>query len=501
MITFFQTSFKILRLLLLVFSLHWLFVSVQELFILAEWKSWTIWFLIFFFLCIIAWRKHLYSFLMKHKFAIMAAVIIVQLLMLGAAEQLIRRDAGVVFSGAFKTITENQISSYLTRNPNNLPLFLYERFFYSAFGFYGLWVMQLLNMVYTDLTAWILYKGMKRHFDQAAADAVFSFYLLLIGFSPYFYSMYTDILPLPLIALQIFLALDIFKTREGLRLKKQSVYLGLLSALAVLVRPTTFILVLAFLLILFFKNQWKKFAVILSCIGLAFGLSYGAVKIAINHQKVVPLVKGEGLAKGPLLFIDLGLTDTGHNQEDMKRGLLQYVDPKKRNDYNNGMFKTENVIKDIQRRWKHYTWYTFLGHLYQKQSLTVAEGTLGWSYQDLENEKTPIISPLYKYTKHNRLAQFIRTYFLSIDKKEYQYYAYSKQVVWIVMALGLVAVFFYYKASDPMHFLSLAVFGGLLFLLIFEGGKTRYLIQFLPQILILSALGLTQYRQGRRGLP
>lgn len=241
--------------------------------------------------------------------------------------------------------------------------------------------------------------------------------------------------------------------------------------------------------------------VILSCIGLAFGLSYGAVKIAINHQKVVPLVKGEGLAKGPLLFIDLGLTDTGHNQEDMKRGLLQYVDPKKRNDYNNGMFKTENVIKDIQRRWKHYTWYTFLGHLYQKQSLTVAEGTLGWSYQDLENEKTPIISPLYKYTKHNRLAQFIRTYFLSIDKKEYQYYAYSKQVVWIVMALGLVAVFFYYKASDPMHFLSLAVFGGLLFLLIFEGGKTRYLIQFLPQILILSALGLTQYRQGRRGLP
>jgi len=43
--------------------------------------------------------------------------------------------------------------------------------------------------------------------------------------------------------------------------------------------------------------------------------------------------------------------------------------------------------------------------------------------------------------------------------------------------------------------LNLAVFGGLLFLQIFEGGKTRYLIQFLPQILLVSALGLSQYSQ------
>ena len=63
------------------------------------------------------------------------------------------------------------------------------------------------------------------------------------------------------------------------------------------------------------------------------------------------------------------------------------------------------------------------------------------------------------------------------------------------MALGLVFALWKYRPNDSLNFLILAVFGGLLFLQIFEGGKTRYLIQFLPQILVLSALGLAQYPQ------
>ena len=63
------------------------------------------------------------------------------------------------------------------------------------------------------------------------------------------------------------------------------------------------------------------------------------------------------------------------------------------------------------------------------------------------------------------------------------------------MALGLVFALWKYRPNDSLNFLILSVFGGLLFLQIFEGGKTRYLIQFLPQILILSAVGLTQYPQ------
>ncbi|MDE8688193.1 hypothetical protein PZH43_13320, partial [Streptococcus gordonii] len=63
----------------------------------------------------------------------------------------------------------------------------------------------------------------------------------------------------------------------------------------------------------------------------------------------------------------------------------------------------ENVIKEIKRRLKEYTPATFWGYLYYKQSLTVAEGTLGWLYRDVENEKTPFINPLYEMTKMLKL--------------------------------------------------------------------------------------------------
>ena len=222
---------------------------------------------------------------------------------------------------------------------------------------------------------------------------------------------------------------------------------------------------------------------------------YSLVNTGIKNQNEVTIIQKEGLTKGPLLFINLGLTYIGHNQADMKEGLLQYIEPSKRDDYNNGMFAKENVIKEIKRRLKEYTPATFWGHLYYKQSLTVAEGTLGWLYRDVENEKTPFINPLYEKTKNNPLAQFVRTFFLSIDKKEYVYYALIKQLVWIVMSLGLVMTLWKFRPDDRINFLNLAVFGGLLFLQIFEGGKTRYLIQFLPQILLVSALGLSQYSQ------
>ena len=160
-----------------------------------------------------------------------------------------------------------------------------------------------------------------------------------------------------------------------------------------LIRPTTIIVMIAFWAVLFFRGKleglWKD------CYGDRHDDGFCLCRIEYSGQssKVVPILKQEGLAKGPLLFINLGLTDMGHNQEDMKEGLLAYIDEDKRSDYNNGLFKKENVIKEIKRRLKEYGPFGLIGHIYYKQSLTVAEGTLGWLYRDVEYEKTPFINP------------------------------------------------------------------------------------------------------------
>ena len=482
---------------MLLLAIHWVYSAFWQLNVLApEWGSLLA---LVLGIALYVFRKQLkqvYAFLMRHKTWILLAVGLFQVGLLLSAELLIRRDAAVVFTGAFKILKEQSISNYLTRNPNNMSLFLYERFFYSMFGTNALWVLQAINLLCADITAVFLYKAGKKHFGPAVGDGVFTFYVLLLGFSPFFMAMYTDILILPLVSLQLLLGLDLLKEEERRVRLRKSVLLGFLTAVAMLFRPTTVILLVGLWVVIFFKSSWRQWLPSLAVLGLAFAVPFGIGSYAVKHQTQVPLVKGEGLAKGPLLFINLGLTYTGTDQWDMKQGLLEYIPESERKNYNNGMFATENVKKEIVRRWKAYTPMSFLDHMEYKQRWSVMDGTLDWMYyKDVDEEKTPYVSPLYERVKGNAVATWIRNHFISFDHEDYKGHAIFKQLVWIGMAIGLVLVFLRFRIEDwDLNFMTLAIFGGLLFLAIFEGGKTRYLIQFLPQILMAATLGWTRYR-------
>ncbi|KXT78708.1 membrane protein [Streptococcus sp. DD11] len=252
---FYHLSFSILQKFMLVIAIHWFLMAVWHMNSLSSLAL-----LLFAGLAYLAYRCRLhlqrcYRAVIRHKFLLMAAVLLFQIIVLLSAELLIRRDAAVVFTGAFKYLKESSISSYLTRNPNNIPLFLYERLFFNLFGDTALWIMQGLNLFYANITALILYKGSQKYFSQQTANAVFALYILLVGFSPYYLSMYTDIPPLPLIALQIFLVLGLLKEDESpRRLLVRILLLGMVTSLAFLLRPTVIILVLAAFGILFLKE-------------------------------------------------------------------------------------------------------------------------------------------------------------------------------------------------------------------------------------------------------
>ncbi len=266
MLKMYSFFFGILQKIMLLIGLHWFFTAIIHLGTISSLALIGTVILVFLAYRYLENLKKCYHYLMKHKVAIMIAVIVFQLAMLLSAQLLIRRDAAVVFNGAFKYSKETSISSYLTRNPNNLFLFLYERFFYNIFGSSALWILQGLNIFYADITALILYKGMKKHVSKSAADMTFSLYVLLVGLSPYFYSMYTDIWPLPLIALQIFLLFDLFELQWQDRriLFIKTIGLGLISGIAVLIRPTVLIVIMAGFMLLLFKKKWKKFILIFS---------------------------------------------------------------------------------------------------------------------------------------------------------------------------------------------------------------------------------------------
>ena len=484
--------YKSLQLVMLVISIHWVLAtllgfSTMSLFGLSVLVG---------LLCLFvrqSWLKRVYGFLIRHKGLLLILSILFQMLLLLSAKLLIRSDAAVVFKGAFKELPLLSISSYLTRNPNNIPLFLYERFFYQVFGQEGLWVLQALNMLCLNSTAYILYRIGKDFFSQRVADLTFFAYVFLLGFSPYVMAMYTDILGLPFLSLSLYCALRLVTDKQvGWQM---AVVTGVLTAFALLWRSTAVITIVALLMVLFLKGNYRSFLKMALLVVLSLSVTYGSLAMGVARQNQVPIIEGEGLAKPVLNFVNLGLTYSGTDQKDMKDGLLQYLPKKERQKYNNGMFKQEYVIKEIKRRWANYTYLGFTEHLIFKQAETVNDGTLGWLYQDPDKEKTAYLSPLYQTLGERSWATWIREQFIERDSEIYHRFASVKQGIWLLLAIGLCLASGIATQRQKVNFLMLATFGGLLFLLIFEGGKGRYLIQFLPQILLLSAVGWDKYCQ------
>lgn len=487
--------YKTLRFVMLIISIHWVLVTLLGFPLLSLFGlALLIGFLVLFVNK--AGLKAAYQFLVNHKRLLFLFSIVFQILLLLSAKLLIRSDAAVVFKGAFDELPVLSIASYLTRNPNNLPLFLYERFFYQLFGGQGLWVLQVLNMVCLNGTAYILYRAGKAFFSQKVADLSFIAYVLLLGFSPYAMAMYTDVLGLPFLSLALYCALRLVNAKQWSW--KYAVLTGVLTALALVWRSTAGITIVALVMVLLLSANYRLFVKTALLVILSLTMTYGGISVGLSRQTQVPIIEGEGLAKPVLNFVNLGLTYSGTDQKDMKEGLLQYLPKEERHKYNNGMFKQEYVLKEIKRRWANYTYHSFAEHLVFKQAETVNDGTLGWLYQDPDKEKTAYLSPLYQTIGQKPWATWVREQFIERDSEIYYRFASFKQGIWLIMALGLCLATAIADRRQKVNLLLLATFGGLLFLQIFEGGKGRYLIQFLPQILLLSAVGWEKY--SRKGI-
>src|SRR5699024_11447478 len=76
---------------------------------------------------------------------------------------------------------------------------------------------------------------------------------------------------------------------------------------------------------------------------------------------------------------------------------------------------------------------------------------------------------LYSYTKNNAFLKAVRRFWISSDTVEYQLSFLIRQIIWLIMIIGMIkATRFSFESND---FLLLDLLGVLAFLMIFEGGK------------------------------
>ncbi len=96
----------------------------------------------------------------------------------------------------------------------------------------------------------------------------------------------------------------------------------------------------------------------------------------------------------------------------------------------------------------------------------------------------------YQGLKNKKMTADIEKY-LYPDGEEVIIYKLWAQIIFVIVAFGvLVSSWKSVENRDLLeHWLQLSVLGGILFLLLFEGGRSRYLMQFMPVIILVSSYG------------
>lgn len=284
---------------------------------------------------------------------------------------------------------------------------------------------------------------------------------------------YTDVYILPFISLALISYALLIKKTSSIATKL--VASGLLAFSVVegyFFKPTAIILFIAIAIISFARlitYQWTtKFKEkLLVCGGLFLvvgGITFGIDKAIVNEQQIVQIDKK--VATPAIHFMAMGMVGNGgYNRKDAE----SYAG-----------IPTQDQVKiaqkQIRRRLRNKGVVGYIKFLLDKQSNDTADGTFGWLNEGyFLNEDSP----------NTKLGQFLSSYIYPNGQRLFDF-KFVAQLCWVIL-IGIILFGF----EDNQQFsqaMRLAIVGLMIFLLMFEGGRTRYLIQFLPCFFVLAAL-------------
>lgn len=383
----------------------------------------------------------------------------------------------------------NDDKIYFSLYPNNFMLLIIEKLFQAIFNIKtpnGLILgLNVLNIFIIDVSAFLLFLAISKLFSKRVAWFTTFLYWLLYMIWPFVVIPYSD--NWSILAGTLFLF--IYSKNQNFKNLFLNFCFGTVTAFALLMKPSTVIFIIAIVIIkIFFSLQRKKkikvrklFKIIVS-FGLGFIILYSPVKSYQQHNHIANI---ESSRKMPLThFIAMGMSGGGgYNASDVTKN-IEIRSPRKRNNYN---------IKLIRERLSKMGFGGYLKFLVQKQINNTADGSFGWAY-----EGNYLYEPFERNL--NKIEKHIRSLFLNRDvNQEYLIadvnmngYKFFPQIIWVV-ALIFILFATIGDSHETLQLLKYTVVGGFMFLLLFEGGRSRYLIQFSPYLFTLAGLGIDKF--------
>ena len=422
--------------------------------------------------------KKVVALVYRYRYLSFFALLIYQLVIILSNSVLVYGDTTAIISN----IRGQDASNYFSAFPNNLLYGLYVKGLYHLVSMkYLVLIQELINVLVLDISILVFANTIDKNFGRRLAAIYFTLSILLIGIHPQFLSTSSDYWSY---FTATFVCITIIKMIVGEVKLSDYISLVFFIGLGYMVRPTIVIYVIALSFALLFRvilkfDRQVTVKVTKGLLVLVIGLVVSMCMLTAIKKANILTFKS-GYDKNIAYFFDLGLTSTGATHAEL---------PAKALDINSPDEVVEPLMKkDIKVRLQHYQ----LKQLFTKFKIAFQEGNLGWRIEQplsvLKFQKNQVTSKFID----SKFGQKIRSY-LFFQGNNFANLDFFLQIIWIVIIYGIIYQLFSIIKGNNFSmiqlFLALSILGAFMYLMLFEAGRSRYLISFLPVLSLMSAFG------------
>lgn len=388
-------------------------------------------------------------------------------------------DAGMLHYAAVsaKHTQDVNVMGYYSLNQNNLPITLFMHWLTEITGQTSWQFFDFITLAFVDISAVlnIIAIALLRKHTLGIAIYVHDAWLAVF---PWIIVPYTDCWVLPLVS-GLFLGYALLH-RQLVWWQQALTYafMGIDTVLIYFIKPSSFIPLIAMVLttalwwLISPRHFSKRGAVSVAIACTFFVVSAGSTYLAVNHTvKNQTWIQVDSKRNIPAIhFPAMGVY--GEGGYSAKQALMMAVLPTKKE-------KTDYSVKMLKKRLKQLGPIGYIRFLMYKQGNNTADGSFAWL-------KEGGFFQVNQKPKETNFKEFLEN-FVFLYGRNVQDFRFLAQVWW-VMLLSVIAIASIGVRTKLQVMLRMAMVGGFVFLLLFEGGRSRYLIQFLPILLIQGSL-------------
>ncbi|MCO6541168.1 MAG: hypothetical protein J6573_02540 [Lactobacillus sp.] len=366
------------------------------------------------------------------------------------------------------------LHEYLSYYPNNLAIYylfaFIQKFCYIFHIPFSMFIINYFNMFIIDLSLVLLCWAIRVLTNKISALIGFVTIILLFGFSPWIIVTYTDTLSLLPVSFGILAFALLIKGKSYIA----ALLLGIAGSLSYFVKPSSAIYYIAAIIVLILTSGFDKSGIrrklllitvtVLSTIIVSSGL-----QLFNTHQTMYPL--DSHLTTSPTQYLMMGAQGNGgYSLEDV---LSNINDPDKQS-------LPRKNINEYLNRVKKMGIFGYLKFLANKFYQTNSDGSFGWGTEggpDFINQNTRQYS--------DDFGGLLRRFYWPLGDLAYIFFTIA-QMSWILITILLLLSFKKIERLTLLtkNWLYLTIIGANVFLLLFEAGRSRFLIQFLPVYII-----------------